>query len=127
MAAINGIVGTSIAVGKEYSGWIYWKDGACSYTEPERGGADHSTANPVPKPPDGSDIIGVYHTHGKKDKHYKNEVFSDMDKDIFDRRNQKLYVGTPGAVVKKYSPIKGKCRGGVVETIGQIGIVGVQK
>lgn len=68
--------------------------------------------------PPGTSNAGDYHTHGKNDRKYDNEIFSDRDKDANDSEKRPGFLGTPSGDIKVYLPIPGKPRGGDIIFLG---------
>jgi len=123
IAAINEINDTSIGLNREFIGRIYGlPTGGFSYTVATQG--KMKTANvPVSVAlnpqfygvPVGSYDAGIYHTHGKRNKNYKDFQFSGKGADIGVALQNAIpmYLGTPFHSISKYTPAhwpKGKIK-----------------
>jgi RHS repeat-associated protein len=123
-AGLNAINPTSIKQNKEYAGLIYKDaDGNYHYTTPNKG---KGTSSSVGTAPDGTTVVGDYHTHGDysrpilfglfvvrtsaaKDA-YNSDHFSDTD--MAENRDSarsnpqfRGYLGTPSGALRIYNPI----------------------
>jgi RHS repeat-associated protein len=124
-AGLNAINPTSIKQNKEYAGLIYKDaDGNYHYITPNKG---KGTSSSVGTAPDGTTVVGDYHTHGDysrpilfglfvvrtsaaKDA-YNSDHFSDTD--MAENRDSarsnpqfRGYLGTPSGALRIYNPIK---------------------
>lgn len=123
-AGLNAINPTSIKQNKEYAGLIYKDaDSNYHYTTPNKG---KGTSSSVGTAPDGTTVVGDYHTHGDysrpilfglfvvrtsaaKDAYISNH-FSDTD--MAENRDSarsnpqfRGYLGTPSGALRIYNPI----------------------
>uniref|UniRef100_UPI00068DAA85 DUF4329 domain-containing protein n=2 Tax=Pseudobacteroides cellulosolvens TaxID=35825 RepID=UPI00068DAA85 len=95
----------SIKDNREYVSVVYEKKVGSKtmykYVPIKKGGAASAT---VPKPPKGTTVVGILHTHGAYDARYDNENFSPADKNAARGYNAPIYVATPNGALKKYDP-----------------------
>jgi RHS repeat-associated protein len=98
--------GKSIMNNKEYSSSIY-KDGKQGYTYTP---ANKGTNDGVKKsdPPKGKKTVGIIHSHGKYEKDYINNDFSNDDLWYSYNNKADIYVTTPNGSLKKYDVHTGK-------------------
>ncbi len=93
--------GTSIVKGKEFGSAIYKnEDGTYSYTIAYIGSKAGTEINE--NIPEKSSRESAIHTHGKEDKGYDNNNFSETDKSAAESYGQNEYVVTPSGQLKEY-------------------------
>ena len=51
--------------------------------------------------------VALLHTHAAYDSGYRNDIFSQKDKDLAARRNMPIYVATPMGTLRRYDPSNG--------------------
>jgi RHS repeat-associated protein len=119
--AIRYINPKSTCTKEEFGGWVYkqWSlFGGTSYTydEPsDLGGAKGGTMPPIPW---FHAVAAMFHTHGGFDPNYDSENYSPEDEDAADGLGIPSYIGTPGLLIKRYSPIPRRPRQGSIATVG---------
>jgi Domain of unknown function (DUF4329) len=106
VAALDEILPVSIGNDFEYSGAIARRlqDGKFVFTRAETQD-DPKASNPNPQPPSGTQLIGVYHTHGAGTGKNNAENFSADD--IFlclAKKTVIFWLGTPSRRIKKLIP-----------------------
>lgn len=129
-AALDNSNQKSIDENREAGGLIYKdKDGKYYYTGPAKGDGDHCCPADAPAP-DGTDVVGRYHTHGdyseadpvtgKPEKRtfpqnddFNSDHFSETDRQNADNSAKstpgfKSYLGTPSGKYKQYDPATGQ-------------------
>ena len=99
--------GASIVRGKEMSSTIY-KTGSgrstvYSYTEAIEG-KKSKTKSRGSGAPDGTKKAAIIHSHGNYDKDYKNNEFSNSDKQNSYNQEVNSYVATPNGTLQEYDP-----------------------
>ena len=95
--------GKSILIGREMSSSIYIQTSnnniSYAYSEPAIG----QNAGVIPSAaPNGETVVATIHSHGKYEKGYLNNEFSEADKDNAKDRSADNYVSTPNGSLKKY-------------------------
>jgi RHS repeat-associated protein len=118
--AIRDINAKSISEDREYAGRIFQNpDGSFGYTAPIRGQKKTSDFGQCPP---GKKNAGQYHTHGKANPAYLDEVFAYPDMWWADQENVPSYLGTPSGNIGKYTPnlLKGAYKG-QAKSIGKVG------
>ena len=84
----------SIAVNREYCGFIYFDlNGELTATQAEKGTIDGCW---LTEPADASEIFASYHTHAAFDPAYLNEYPSQVDMEGDFGSNRHGYIATPG-------------------------------
>jgi RHS repeat-associated protein len=100
--AIKSINPTSVKESKEFAGRVVvnanWTFGVAG---PFRGTESSSNPGLVPF---GTLNAARYHTHGSADPRFDNEHFSRRDKENARIENVPTYVGTPGGLIRRYTP-----------------------
>ena len=95
--------GKSILIGREMSSSIYLqtnnKNVSYTYSEPAIGKSDGVIPSTAPN---GETVVATIHSHGKYEKGYLNNEFSEADKDNAKDRSADSYVATPNGSLKKY-------------------------
>jgi len=95
--------GRSILKGKEYGSTVYVisKNGAkgYTYTKAQEGENDNTKFSPAPQ---GKKAAANIHSHGKYEKGYYNDEFSNTDKWINYDKKIDGYVATPNGTLQKY-------------------------
>jgi hypothetical protein len=94
--------GRSIINGIEYGTTIIQSGDGYTYLEPTTGTKDGIT---LPTPLGGPDAaVAGHHTHGNYDPQYKNNDFSEKDKETAREYDRSFYVATPDGSLKEYDP-----------------------